>query len=42
VPDTDFTLNASEDDPVALIRVYRGGEPSDMIVGHKFSTLRKV
>ena len=42
VPKTDFTLNATEDNPAALIRVYQGGEPSDVIVGHRFSTLRKV
>jgi len=42
VPDTDFTLNATEDNPAALIRVYQGGEPSDVIVGHRFSTLRKT
>ena len=42
VPDTDFTLNATEDNPAALIRVYQGGEPSDIIVGHRFATLRKL
>ena len=42
VPDTDFTLNATEDNPAALIRVYQGGEPSDVIVGHRFATLRKM
>ena len=30
VPDTDFTLNATEENPAALIRVYQGGEPSDV------------
>ena len=42
VPNTDFTLNATEDNPAALIRVYQGGEPSDVIVGHRFATLRKM
>ena len=42
VPDTDFTLNATEENPAALIRVYQGGEPSDVIVGHRFSTLTEV
>jgi HK97 family phage portal protein len=42
VPKTDFTLNATEDNPACLIRVYQGGEPSDVIVGHRFATLRKV
>lgn len=42
VPNADFTLNATEDNPAALITVYQGGEPSDVIVGHRFATLRKV
>jgi len=42
VPDSSFTLNASEEDPVALIRIYRNDDPTDRIVGHKFSTLRKI
>jgi len=42
VPDTDFSLNATEENPAALITVYQGGEPSDVTVGHRFSTLRKV
>ena len=46
VPDTDFTLNASADNPTALIRIYREGEDgweaTDTIVGHRFSTLTKI
>ncbi|MGI9572273.1 MAG: phage portal protein [Candidatus Actinomarinaceae bacterium] len=42
VPKTDFTLNATEDNPACLIRVYRGDEPTDTIVGHRFRTLRKL
>lgn len=46
VPDTDFTIAGTEDDPAALIMVYREGEdgwsPSGTLVGHKFSTLTKV
>lgn len=42
VPDSSFTLNASEEDPVALIRIYRNDDPTDRIVGHKFSTLIKI
>jgi len=46
VPDSSFTINASEEDPAALIRVYRDGgdgyEPSDRLVGHRFSTLTKI
>jgi len=42
VPKTDFTLNADEDNPAALINLYRNGEATDITVGHRFSTLRKV
>jgi HK97 family phage prohead protease len=46
VPDTDFVLNADEDNPAALIRVYRperdGWEPNGPIVGHRFATLTKI
>jgi hypothetical protein len=43
VPDSTFTLNATEDDPVALIRVFRptaqGLAATDITVGHRFSAL---
>lgn len=42
VPQTDFTLNATEEDPAALIRLFRNGEPTDIMVGHRFSTLTKI
>jgi HK97 family phage prohead protease len=46
VPGSDFTINAEEDNPAVLIRVYResesGWEPTDTRVGHKMSTLRKI
>jgi uncharacterized protein len=46
VPDTEFTITGTEDDPAALIRIYRaqdgGWEPIDTLVGHKFSTLTKI
>ena len=42
VPKTSLTLNASEDNPASLIRVYSGNEPTDIIVGHRFATLRKL
>ena len=46
VPNSDFTITGTEDDPAALIRVYRDGEeglqPTDTLVGHKFSTLTKI
>ncbi len=51
VPDSDFTINGTEDDPAALIRVWRQSEndegrmewnPSDRLVGHRFSTLTLI
>jgi HK97 family phage portal protein len=42
IPDTDFTINATEDNPAAIITVYQGGQPSDVLVGHRFSALTKV
>tara|TARA_R110000796_G_scaffold250849_1_gene380982 strand:- start:3019 stop:5079 length:2061 start_codon:yes stop_codon:yes gene_type:complete len=42
VPKTSFTLNATEDNPACLIEVYSGDTPTDTIVGHRFSTLRKL
>lgn len=46
VPDSDFSINASAEDPAALIRIWREGpegwEETETLVGHKFSTLRKI
>ena len=46
VPDSDFTITGTEENPAALIRVYRDGEeglePTDVLVGHRFSTLTKI
>lgn len=46
VPDSDFSITGTPEDPAALIRLYREGEDGweaqDQEVGHKFSTLRKI
>ena len=46
VPDSSFEITGSEDDPAALITVYRevdgDFEATDVKVGHKFSTLTKI
>lgn len=51
VPDSDFTINGTEDDPAALIRIYRleqdddgdsYWDDTDTLVGHRFSTLTKI
>ena len=46
VPDSDFTITGTPDDPAALIQVYQqvegGWEDTEVFVGHKFSTLTKI
>ena len=42
VPGTEFSINATEEDPAALIRIYRDGEATETMVGHRFSTLTKI
>jgi HK97 family phage major capsid protein/HK97 family phage prohead protease len=42
VPGTEFSIDATEEDPAALIRIYREGEPTETMVGHRFSTLTKI
>lgn len=46
VPDSSFSIDATSEDPAALIRIYRpkqdGWEETETLVGHKFSTLRKI
>jgi HK97 family phage prohead protease len=51
VPDSDFTIQGTEEDPAALIRIYRQSENEDgqmewqateTLVGHRFSTLTPI
>ena len=46
VPGTEFSIDATPEDPAALIRIYsegdEGWEPTEVLVGHKFSTLTKI
>jgi HK97 family phage prohead protease len=42
VPNTSFSITGTPDNPAALIRVYRDEEATDIIVGHKFSTLTRI
>jgi hypothetical protein len=51
IPDSEVTINASEEDPAALIRIYRREEDEDgemeweeteTVVGHRLSTLTKI
>lgn len=40
VPGTSVTVSGTKEDPAAVIRLYRDGEPTDTIVAHKIKTLR--
>ena len=46
VPNSDFTITGTPDDPAALIQVYErvegGWNETGVLVGHKFSTLTKI
>ena len=42
IPGSSFSINASKEDPAALIRIYRDGKETETLVGHKFSTLTKI
>jgi hypothetical protein len=46
IPGTDFTIDATEEDPAALITVYEevsgGWRATEMQVGHKVATLTKI
>jgi HK97 family phage major capsid protein len=46
VPGSDFSIDATADDPAALIRIYRpkqdGWSETETLVGQKFSTLSKI
>lgn len=46
IPDSSFSINAEDDDPAVLLRVYRrspdGWRATDTMVGHKASTLTRI
>lgn len=42
VPNSDFTITGTPEDPAALIRLYRDGKPTETYVGHKLSTLKQT
>jgi hypothetical protein len=46
VPDSDFSIDATPENPAVLIRIYKkdgnGWEETETLVGHKMSTLRKI
>ena len=42
VPNSDFVINGTEENPAVVITLYRDGEPTDTTVAHRMSTLRAV
>ena len=42
IPNSEFSIDASEEDPAVLIRIYRDGKPTETLVGHKMSTLEVI
>ena len=42
IPDSDFSVDATEEDPAALIRIFRDNKATEVLVGHRFSTLKKI
>lgn len=40
VPDSDFTINGTPDNPAVVIEVYRDDKPTGRMVGHRMNTLR--
>ena len=42
VPNSDFTITGTQDNPAVAIRVYQDGKPTDTIVGHRMNTLRSA
>ena len=40
VPNSDFTVSGTPEDPAAVVRVYKDGKPTDTLVGHKLKTLK--
>ena len=41
IPDSSFSIKAEKDDPAVLIRIFKDGEETETLVGHKMSTLNK-
>jgi hypothetical protein len=42
VPNSDFVINGTEDNPAVVITLYRDGKPTDTTVAHRMSTLRAL
>lgn len=42
VPNTEFSVKGTKENPAVLIRIYKDGEATETLVGHKSTTLTKV
>jgi len=42
VPNTEITINGTEEDPAVVITLYRDGDATDTTVAHRMSTLRAL
>jgi hypothetical protein len=42
VPGTEVTVTGTKEEPAAVIRLYRDGEPTDIIVAHKIKSLTSL
>jgi hypothetical protein len=42
VPGTEVTVTGTKEEPAAVIRLYRDGEPTDTIVAHKIKSLTSL
>lgn len=42
IPNSEFSIEATPDNPAVLIRIYRDGKPTETMVGHKMDTLTVV
>ena len=40
VPDSEFTITGTPDNPAVVIELYRDGKPTGRMVGHRMNTLR--
>lgn len=42
IPDSSFSISGTEENPGLIIRLYREGKPTDKIVGHKMSSVKRT
>ena len=42
IPNSSISMNGTPEEPIALIKVYKNGEATKVVVGHKLSTLQRL